>query len=121
MQINLASRTSPFTLWLERLEIFYKKNHLYKKNNFHIWFILPNKDIELQSLLSDKEVSNFIATEDKRFIKEEFDVDSKVLWLPDVFGYSAALPQIMQNLEVAVFSLPQFWQKIFSSIIPLQR
>lgn len=41
------------------------------KNNFHIWFILPNKDIELQSLLSDKEVSNFIATEDKRFIKEE--------------------------------------------------
>ncbi len=26
----------------------------------------------------------------KQFIKEEFGVDSKILWLPDVFGYSAA-------------------------------
>lgn len=28
----------------------------------------------------------------KRFFKEEFGVESKTLWLPDVFGYSAALP-----------------------------
>lgn len=27
----------------------------------------------------------------KSFFKNEFGVDSKVLWLPDVFGYSAAL------------------------------
>ena len=26
----------------------------------------------------------------KRFMMEEFGVDSKILWLPDVFGYSAA-------------------------------
>lgn len=39
----------------------------------------------------------------KRFFKEEFDVDSKVLWLPDVFGYSAALPQIMQKCGVNDF------------------
>ena len=32
----------------------------------------------------------------KKFFKEEFGVDSKVLWLPDVFGYSAALPQILR-------------------------
>ena len=29
----------------------------------------------------------------KRFFKEEFGVDNKILWLPDVFGYSAAMPQ----------------------------
>lgn len=39
----------------------------------------------------------------KRFLKEEFDVDSKILWLPDVFGYSAALPQILQKTNTPYF------------------
>ncbi len=39
----------------------------------------------------------------KRFMKEEFDVDSKVLWLPDVFGYAAALPQILCKSGVHTF------------------
>ncbi len=39
----------------------------------------------------------------KNFFKEEFDVDSHVLWLPDVFGYSAALPQILRKSDVDWF------------------
>ena len=39
----------------------------------------------------------------KRFFKEEFNKDSKVLWLPDVFGYSAALPQILVKSGVTRF------------------
>lgn len=39
----------------------------------------------------------------KKFFKDEFDVDSKILWLPDVFGYSAALPQIMNKCDVELF------------------
>lgn len=39
----------------------------------------------------------------KRFFKEEFNVDSKVLWLPDAFGYSAALPQIMKKCGIKYF------------------
>lgn len=39
----------------------------------------------------------------KRFMKEEFGVDSKILWLPDVFGYSAALPQILKKAGVTRF------------------
>ena len=39
----------------------------------------------------------------KRFFKKEFDVDCKVLWLPDVFGYSAALPQILIKSGVTRF------------------
>ncbi len=31
----------------------------------------------------------------KRFMSEEFGVDSEILWLPDVFGISAVIPQIM--------------------------
>ncbi len=32
----------------------------------------------------------------KNFFMDEFGIDVKNLWLPDVFGYSAALPQILQ-------------------------
>nr|QGT50950.1 alpha-mannosidase [uncultured Firmicutes bacterium] len=39
----------------------------------------------------------------KRFIKDEFDIDSHILWLPDVFGYSAALPQILAKTGVDKF------------------
>ncbi len=39
----------------------------------------------------------------KRFMKDEFGVDSKILWLPDVFGYSAALPQIMKKCGIDKF------------------
>ncbi len=39
----------------------------------------------------------------KRFFKDEFGVDSKVLWLPDVFGYSAALPQILLKCGIQDF------------------
>lgn len=39
----------------------------------------------------------------KRFLKKEFDIESRVLWLPDVFGYSAALPQILKKSGVEHF------------------
>src|SRR5690606_10803344 len=39
----------------------------------------------------------------KRFFKEEFDVDVDNLWLPDVFGYSAALPQILKKSSIDYF------------------
>lgn len=39
----------------------------------------------------------------KRFFKQEFDADNKILWLPDVFGYSGALPQIMKKSGIDYF------------------
>ncbi len=39
----------------------------------------------------------------KRFFKKEFGVENRVLWLPDVFGYSAALPQILRKCGVDWF------------------
>lgn len=46
----------------------------------------------------------------KRFMQAEFGVDSKILWLPDVFGYSGALPQIMAGCGVTGFMTSKiFW------------
>ncbi len=47
----------------------------------------------------------------RRFFQEEFGVACKLLWLPDVFGYSGALPQIMRGCGIRYFST----QKIFWS------
>ncbi|NQT51742.1 alpha-mannosidase 2c1, partial [bacterium] len=38
-----------------------------------------------------------------RFFKSEFDHDVACLWLPDVFGYSAALPQILKRSGIDYF------------------
>lgn len=39
----------------------------------------------------------------KKFMKDEFGSDNHILWLPDVFGYSAALPQILKKCGVDTF------------------
>lgn len=39
----------------------------------------------------------------KGFFKKEFNVESEILWLVDVFGYSAALPQILKKSGVNYF------------------
>jgi alpha-mannosidase len=45
----------------------------------------------------------------KRFYREEFGIECELLRLPDVFGYSGALPQIMRGCGIKYFST----QKIF--------
>ncbi len=47
----------------------------------------------------------------KRWFKDVFGIDSVVLWLPDTFGYSAALPQILKETGVKYLVT----QKIFWS------
>lgn len=39
----------------------------------------------------------------KRFFRQEFGKEMEVLWLPDVFGYNAALPQILKKSKVDYF------------------
>ncbi|MBR5152995.1 MAG: alpha-mannosidase [Clostridia bacterium] len=39
----------------------------------------------------------------KRFFRQEFGKEMKMLWLPDVFGYNMALPQIMKKCGVEYF------------------
>ncbi len=49
----------------------------------------------------------------KRFFREEFGTDNKILWLPDVFGYSGALPQIMRKSGIDYFMTTKLaWNQI---------
>ncbi len=48
----------------------------------------------------------------KRFLRDEFGVESKILWLPDVFGYSGALPQILKKSGVdKFFTTKLYWNE----------
>jgi alpha-mannosidase len=49
----------------------------------------------------------------RRFFQDEFNVDVRYVWLPDTFGYSAALPQIMKKAGMKYFST----QKLSWSLI----
>ncbi len=39
----------------------------------------------------------------KKFFKEEFGYETRDAWLPDVFGYSAAMPQILNKCGIDAF------------------
>jgi alpha-mannosidase len=39
----------------------------------------------------------------KRYFKEKFNVDAKIAWMPDSFGYSRTLPQIMKKSGMRYF------------------
>jgi alpha-mannosidase len=70
----------------------------------------------------------------KQFFKQEFSIDTDVMWLPDVFGYSGALPQIMLNSGINSFATSKItwiyhggdpfpyntflWEGIDGSVIP---
>lgn len=49
----------------------------------------------------------------KRFFMREFGKDAQILWLPDVFGYSAALPQILKKCGVHYFMTTKIsWNEV---------
>ena len=55
----------------------------------------------------------------KRFFKEEFGVENELLWLPDAFGFSGALPQIMAGCGVKFFSTSKLtWRWNDDAIFP---
>jgi alpha-mannosidase len=49
----------------------------------------------------------------KRFFRDEFGVDVTNLWLPDVFGYSGALPQLLRKAGVRTFMTQKLsWSEV---------
>lgn len=52
----------------------------------------------------------------KKFFKSEFGIDSRILWLPDVFGYSGALPQIMKKCGIDYFMTTKLAWNQFNKI-----
>ncbi|MFF2483113.1 glycoside hydrolase family 38 C-terminal domain-containing protein [Paenibacillus sp. NPDC058071] len=54
----------------------------------------------------------------KAFLQKEFGKDSEMLWLPDVFGYSGALPQLMRKSGVNYFASVKMYQTYDNEVDP---
>lgn len=67
------------------------------------WEVEGGMFVEADCNLSSGESLVRQVVKGKKFFKDEFGVDSKILWLPDVFGYSAALPQILNKCGIEWF------------------
>ncbi len=50
-----------------------------------------------------------------RFFRDEFGVETNILWLPDVFGYSAAMPQILRGCGIPYFMTQKISWNQFNS------
>ncbi|XP_063403459.1 alpha-mannosidase 2C1-like [Mytilus trossulus] len=50
----------------------------------------------------------------QKFFKEEFDLQCKEFWLPDTFGYSAQLPQIMKTCGINRFLTQKLSWSLFN-------
>ena len=49
----------------------------------------------------------------KNFFRDEFGVDVRTVWIPDVFGYSAAMPQIIRKAKCDYFLTQKIsWSQI---------
>ncbi|QQL45352.1 alpha-mannosidase [Sulfuriroseicoccus oceanibius] len=67
------------------------------------WEVMGSMWIEADCNLSSGESLVRQLLYGKEFFKNEFGVETRDLWLPDVFGYAAALPQILVKAEIDEF------------------
>ena len=89
--------------------VFVKERYpeLYEKIRKHVkdgtWELQGGMWVESDCNLTDGEsmVRQFLYG--KNFFMDEFGEDVRNLWLPDVFGYSAAMPQILRKAGVDFF------------------
>lgn len=88
--------------WLEQddPELFQKVGQLIREGR-----IEPNGAtwVECDGNLTGSEALCRQFLRGKRYLREKFGYESDTFWLPDTFGYSAALPQILRSCGVKYF------------------
>lgn len=69
--------------------------------------------VEADSNLSGGEALIRQIVRGKQYFRRQFDRDNEIVWLPDVFGYSAALPQIFLKSGICYFMTTKIsWNEV---------
>ena len=102
MSFNFAGSQVVQFSWLKRYypKLFSSLKVQVKKGNFSP---VGGSWVEMDTNIPNAEsmIRQFLYGQ--KFYREEFGVHSDILWLPDTFGYSGQLPQIMQICDVKYF------------------
>lgn len=107
-QLNLLDQYPSYRFGASQAQHFaFVKKH-YPELYARIKQKVAEKKFEIQGAMWVESDCNLISGESlvrqlihgKKFFADEFGINVRNLWLPDVFGYSAALPQILSLAEV---------------------
>lgn len=91
-------------------ELFKKIKHFVKEGR---WELQGGMWVEADTNLISGESLIRQIIHGKNYFKDEFDFEVKNLWLPDVFGYSVALPQILKKSGIDYFLTQKIsWNQI---------
>ena len=104
-QLNLMERYPDYVFGASQPQhyLFIKENYpaLYEKIRQRVaegrWELQGGMWVEGDCNLTSGEAIVRQFLHGKNFFRDEFGIEVKNLWLPDVFGYSAALPQIIRK------------------------
>ena len=89
-------------LWMkERFPKLYEK--VKEKIAESRWEVQGSLWVECDTNLSGAEALVRQILYGKKFFREEFGIDVRTLWLPDAFGFSAAIPQLMKLSDTDYF------------------
>lgn len=91
-------------------ELFEKIKHFVKEGR---WELQGGMWVEADTNLISGESLIRQIIHGKNYFKDEFEVEVENLWLPDVFGYSVALPQILKKSGIEYFLTQKIsWNQI---------
>lgn len=110
-QVNLLDRYPQYVFGASQAQhyLFVKERHpaLFEAIRRHVasgrWEVQGGMWVEADCNLADGESLVRQILHGKNFFRDAFGVDVDNLWLPDVFGYSAALPQILHRAGIDCF------------------
>ena len=79
------------------------------------WLFLDQKTLDFVEFLPNLAGGESLVRQvlfGKRFIKREFGLDCKVLWMPDTFGFSWVIPQLLKKSGMEYFACSSIhWSK----------
>ncbi|RLG88376.1 MAG: hypothetical protein DRO18_01495, partial [Thermoprotei archaeon] len=97
--VKYAQSTALFYAWIEKEEprLFNIIKQLIKEGR---WEVVGGTWVEHDCMIPSGEslIRQFLYG--KRYFKEKFNIDVKVAWYPDTFGFPATLPQILKKSGV---------------------
>jgi alpha-mannosidase len=91
---------------LENIRKYYPELYLRVKEKINNGQLIPEGGFYVESdtnIPSGESLIRQLAI-GKRCYKEEYGCDSRMAWLPDTFGFTAALPQIMKGCGIRYFA-----------------
>lgn len=110
-QLNLIDNTDDYIFGASQPQQFDWMKNLYPDLYKRLQEAAAKDRLELQGGMWVEADTNVIGSEamvrqmlyGKKFFNQEFNKDMKILWLPDVFGFSGALPQVIKKCGMDYF------------------